>query len=91
MVSGVHRAMAADGDFPARLAQMQRDGRVSGLHSLLVSRGGKVLFEHYGAGDDESWGKPLGTVRLDNAASIVEATSCALRSARRRSVLVRIN
>ena len=62
MVSGAHRAMAADGDFPARLAQMQRDGRVSGLHTLLVSRGGKVLFEHYGAGDDESWGKPLGTV-----------------------------
>jgi hypothetical protein len=28
---------------------MQRDGRVSGLHALLVSRGGKVLFEHYGA------------------------------------------
>jgi hypothetical protein len=49
MVSGAHRAMAADGDFPARLAEMQRDGRVSGLHALLVSRGGKVLFEHYGA------------------------------------------
>src|SRR5262245_33599320 len=48
MVSGAHRAMAGDGDFPARLAQMQRDGRVAGLHTLLVSRGGKVLFEHYG-------------------------------------------
>jgi hypothetical protein len=53
---GAHRAMAADGDFPARLAEMQHDGRVSGLHTLLVSRGGKVLFEHYGAGDDQSWG-----------------------------------
>src|SRR5262245_39665568 len=62
MVSGAHRAMAADGDFSARLAQMQRDGRVSGLHTLLVSRGGKVLFEHYGAGDDQSWGTPLGTI-----------------------------
>src|SRR5262245_19669729 len=62
MVSGTHRAMAADGDFPARLAEMQRDGRVSGLHTLLVSRGGKVLFEHYGAGEDQSWGNPLGTV-----------------------------
>ena len=62
MVSSAHRAMAADGDFPARLAEMQRDGRVSGLHTLLVSRGSKVLFEHYGAGDDESWGKSLGTV-----------------------------
>jgi hypothetical protein len=62
MVSGVHQVMAADGDFPARLAEMQRDGRVSGLHTLLVSRGGEVLFEHYGADDDQSWGKPLGTV-----------------------------
>jgi hypothetical protein len=24
---------------------MQRDGRVSGLHTLLVARGSKVLFE----------------------------------------------
>ena len=56
MVSGAHRAMAADGDFSARLAEMQRDGRVSGLHTLLVSRGGKVLFEYYGAGDDQNWG-----------------------------------
>src|SRR5262245_5741223 len=63
MVSGAHRVRAADGDFPARLAQMQRDGRVSGLHTLLVSRGGKLLFEHYGTGDDQSWGgKPLGTI-----------------------------
>jgi CubicO group peptidase (beta-lactamase class C family) len=62
LVSGAHRAMSADGDFPARLAQMQRDGRVSGLHALLVSRGGKVLFEHYGVGEDESLGRPLGTV-----------------------------
>src|SRR5262245_28903424 len=41
---------------------MQGDGRVSGLHTLLVSRGGKVLFEYYGAGDDQNWGKPIGTV-----------------------------
>ena len=70
MMSGAHRVMAADGDFPARLAEMQRDGRVSGLHTLLVSRGGKLLFEHYGAGDDQSWGKPLGgrDLRADRAA-----------------------
>ena len=47
-VSGAHRAMAADGDFRARLAEMQHDGRVSGLHALLVSRSGRLLFEHYG-------------------------------------------
>ena len=62
MVSGAHRIMAGDVDFPARLAEMERDGRVSGLHTLLVSRGGRLLFEHYGTGDDESWGKALGTV-----------------------------
>jgi hypothetical protein len=32
-LSGAHRAVAADGDFPARLSEMQRDGRVSGLHT----------------------------------------------------------
>src|SRR6476620_9927035 len=62
MVPGAHRIMAGDVDFPARLAEMERDGRVSGLHTLLVSRGGRLLFEHYGTGDDESWGKALGTV-----------------------------
>jgi CubicO group peptidase (beta-lactamase class C family) len=46
-----------------RLAQAQQDGRVSGLHALLVSQGGKLVFEHYGQGDDEQAGRgPLGTV-----------------------------
>jgi hypothetical protein len=53
MMSGTHRA-AADGDLAARLADMQRDGRVHGLHTLLVSRDNRVLFEHYGTGDDEN-------------------------------------
>ena len=56
------RVMAADGDMAARLSEMQRDGRVYGLHALLVSRGGKLLFEHYGVGEDESWGRKLGQV-----------------------------
>jgi len=46
----------------SRLAEMERDGRVSGLHALLVSRGGKLLFEHYGVGEDEAWGRKLGQV-----------------------------
>jgi len=61
MMSGTHRA-AADGDLAARLADMQREGRVHGLHTLLVSRDHRVLFEHYGTGDDENWGTPLGLV-----------------------------
>jgi CubicO group peptidase (beta-lactamase class C family) len=62
MTSTAGRAVAADSDLAQRLAEMQRDGRVSGLHILLVSRAGRIVLEHYGAGDDESWGKPLGTV-----------------------------
>ena len=31
MMSSAKQAVAADGDFAARLADMQRDGRVSGL------------------------------------------------------------
>src|SRR5262245_61097931 len=62
MMSGTHRAAAADGDLAARLADMQRDGRVHELHTLLVSRDHRVLFEHYGTGDDENWGTPLGLV-----------------------------
>ena len=45
-----------------RLAQAQHDGKVYGLHSLLVSQGGKLSIEHYGQGEDEAWGRPLGTV-----------------------------
>src|SRR6516165_3601531 len=45
-----------------RLAQAQQDGKVDGLHTLLVSQGGKLVTEHYGRGEDEAWGHPLGTV-----------------------------
>jgi len=54
-------------DFPSReiaqhLAQAQQDGKVYGLHTLLVSQGGKLSVEHYEPGEDEAWGRPLGTV-----------------------------
>ena len=62
MMSAAKQAVAADGDFAARLAEMQRDGRVSGLHALLVARGGRTLFEYYGVGEDERLGTSLGTV-----------------------------
>ena len=62
MMSATKAAVAADGDMTARLTDMQKDGRVFGLHALLVSRGGRTLFEYYGVGEDESWGAPLGTV-----------------------------
>lgn len=62
MMAGAKQASAADGDFAARLADMQRDGRVFGLDALLVSRGGRSLFEHYGTGEAESWGRPVGVI-----------------------------
>lgn len=62
MTSGVHRASAADSNFAARLADLQRDGRVSGLDSLLVTRKGRLLFEYYGEGEAENWGTPIGKV-----------------------------
>src|SRR5215469_12363141 len=46
----------------ARLTQALQDGRVTGLHALLVSQAGKPVFEYYGRGTDEAWGWPLGTV-----------------------------
>ena len=38
-----------------RLTQAVRDGRVSGLHALLVSEGRALVFEHYGRGAYESF------------------------------------
>jgi CubicO group peptidase (beta-lactamase class C family) len=49
-------------DIGQRLARAKQDGKVSGLHALLVSLGGKLVFEHYEPGADESWGRSLGTV-----------------------------
>jgi CubicO group peptidase (beta-lactamase class C family) len=62
MTSAAGRATAADGDMAARLAELERDGRIFGLHALLVWKSGRMVFEHYGTGDDQSWGRPLGKV-----------------------------
>jgi CubicO group peptidase (beta-lactamase class C family) len=45
-----------------RLAQAQQDGKIGGLHTLLVSQGGTTVVEHYQPGQDQAWGRPLGTV-----------------------------
>lgn len=61
-MSGANQDNAVDGGFAGQLAELQRSGRVTGLHALLVVRGGKMLFEHYGVGEDECWGQALGEV-----------------------------
>src|SRR5215813_11131189 len=37
-------------------------GGNANIHSVLVVRHSKLLFEHYRAGEDECWGEPLGNV-----------------------------
>ena len=59
------QAKAGESAFGQRLAQLQNEGRVSGVHALLVSRQGSMLFAYYGTGEDQSWGQPLGTVAFD--------------------------
>jgi len=50
-------------DIAQRLAQAQQEGKVAGLHTLLVSQGGRLVFEYYGQGDDEAESRgALGTV-----------------------------
>jgi CubicO group peptidase (beta-lactamase class C family) len=55
-------AQASSPRIDQRLAPAEQGGAVSGLHALLVSQRGKLAFEHYGRGEDESRGRPLGTV-----------------------------
>lgn len=59
------RPAAAEGAFDERLSELERSGRVFGLHALIVTRGGRMIFEHYGEGEDESWGTPLGRITFD--------------------------
>lgn len=37
-------------------------GDLDGLHAVLVARHGTLVLERYYPGEDESWGRPLGTV-----------------------------
>lgn len=49
--------------FARRLAQAEQSGSVRGLHALLVSQGGSLVFEHYGRGEDEQSGRgPIGDI-----------------------------
>lgn len=55
LVSGtLNPAFAAptSGDFERRLALVTGSDKLAGLHALLVSQHGKMIFEHYGSGED---------------------------------------
>lgn len=62
MMPGTYRAAAASGDIDSLLAPLLRDGKVSGLHTLLAARGGRLLVERYWEGEDWNRGIPLGKV-----------------------------
>jgi CubicO group peptidase (beta-lactamase class C family) len=43
---------------PVQLARL----REANIHAVLVARHGKLVFERYFAGEDETWGNPIGVV-----------------------------
>src|SRR5262249_21088286 len=50
-------------DFERRLALITEHEKLSGLHALLVSQHGQIIFEHYQPGEDQSrTGQQLGRV-----------------------------
>ena len=49
-------------DLDARLDKLIADKRAWGLHGIVVTRMGKLVFERYFEGEDEVWGRPLGRV-----------------------------
>lgn len=65
MASPVREARAdpAPVDFEQRLALVAEHENLTGLHALLVARHGKIIFEHYQPGEDDSRSDgPLGRV-----------------------------
>jgi CubicO group peptidase (beta-lactamase class C family) len=45
-----------------RFDELQKQGRLAGLHGVVAMRGGRIVFERYLTGADEDWGRPLGEV-----------------------------
>lgn len=47
-----------------RLYETLQAGKVEGLHAAVAVRGGQVLLEYYGAGEDFTWNTSLGVVEF---------------------------
>ena len=52
-------------DVAEKLDAAVGEGKLEGLHSVLVIRNGKLVFERYYEGLDERWGRSLSLVRFD--------------------------
>jgi hypothetical protein len=62
MMSGANDAAAEGHDIDSLLAPLMRDGKISGLHTLLAARGDRLLIERYWEGEDWNRDIPLGQV-----------------------------
>ncbi|MEM7223715.1 MAG: serine hydrolase [Pseudomonadota bacterium] len=49
----------------AALTDSIRTGALSNTHALVIEHRGRLVYEAYFKGEDERWGRPLGTVRFD--------------------------
>ncbi len=54
-------------DIDERLTLGVRSGLLSNLHAVLALRNGDIVLERYFSGQDEDWGRPLGSVDFDAA------------------------
>jgi CubicO group peptidase (beta-lactamase class C family) len=54
-----------DADRLAGIAAQFDAWPAANVHAVLVARRGRLVYEHYGAGDDNAWGRPLGPVSFD--------------------------
>ena len=61
-----HAAAAERRGFDTSLGRKLRAGAEAGLlphlHVVIAERGGEMVLESYGKGEDESWGRPIGEV-----------------------------
>ncbi len=58
------RSAGFDDQLDARIDTLIAQKRVWGLHGIVVTRAGKLVYERYFQADDESWGTPLPAVRF---------------------------
>jgi CubicO group peptidase (beta-lactamase class C family) len=53
-----------DGAMLEEVAERVAKGELANVHSVLVVRDGKLVFERYFAGEDQAWGRPLGRIEF---------------------------
>jgi len=63
--TGTPESVGIDSATLCPLIQRLEGWKEADIHSVLVVRHDRLVFEHYFTGDDERWGRPLGTVTYD--------------------------